>query len=252
MASMASMEAPMASLASVAPTALMALASVALVVSRVWVSDLSSRKLSNEMLRFSRLENWLGSSTKQTWVDGGSRSSRRVDVVQMKEELMGSLIWSVVMAWARMASMASMVWMAQGCTDVEVPLVLLMVASNGGDGWWRRWLASNGGVEWWRRLVASMVGVDGGLGSSTQRALTWKSLCVPSGEGDTNSGSLLFVKTHCMMSVAFVHCFVTVCCVSCSTVLTSCLCLLLSQSSFSFVMVVYIMTVMITAELWCF
>ena len=41
--------------------------------------------------------------------------------------------------------------------------------------------------------MASMVGVDGGLGSSTQRALTWKSLCVTSGEGDTHSGSLLFV-----------------------------------------------------------
>merc|ERR1719383_737139 len=47
--------------------------------------------------------------------------------------------------------------------------------------------------EWWRRWMASMVGVDGGLGSSTQRALTWKSLCVPSGEDDTHSSSLLFV-----------------------------------------------------------
>ena len=41
--------------------------------------------------------------------------------------------------------------------------------------------------------MASMVGVDGGLGSSTQRALTWKSLCVPSGEDDTHSSSLFFV-----------------------------------------------------------
>ena len=41
--------------------------------------------------------------------------------------------------------------------------------------------------------MASMVGVDGGgLGSSTQRALTWKSLCVPSSEDDTHSGILLF------------------------------------------------------------
>ena len=40
--------------------------------------------------------------------------------------------------------------------------------------------------------MASMVGVDGGgLGSSTERALTWKSLCVPSSEDDTHSGSLL-------------------------------------------------------------
>ena len=39
--------------------------------------------------------------------------------------------------------------------------------------------------------MASMVDVDGGLGSSTQRALTWKSFCVPSGEDDTHSSSLL-------------------------------------------------------------
>ena len=43
--------------------------------------------------------------------------------------------------------MASMVWIAQGGIDVEAPLVLTVVASS----------------------------VDGGLGSSTQRALTWKS-----------------------------------------------------------------------------
>ena len=34
-------------------------------------------------------------------------------------------------------------------------------------------------------------GVDGGLGSSTQRALTWKFLCVPSGEDDTHSSSFV-------------------------------------------------------------
>ena len=54
-------------------------------------------------------------------------------------------------------------------------------------------MATVGGIDGWRRWVASMDGVDGGLGSSTQRALTWKSLCVCSGEGDTHSGSLLFV-----------------------------------------------------------
>ena len=37
-----------------------------------------------------------------------------------------------------------------------------------------------------------MVGVDGGLGSPTHRALTWKSLCVPSSDGDTHSGSFAF------------------------------------------------------------
>ena len=90
--SMALMDAPMASLASMAARTLMALASVALVVSRIWVTDLSRRKWSNEMLRFSPMENWLGSSTKQTWVDGRSRSTRRVGVLKMKKELMGSLI----------------------------------------------------------------------------------------------------------------------------------------------------------------
>ena len=37
-----------------------------------------------------------------------------------------------------------------------------------------------------------MVGVDGGLGSSTQRALTWKSLSVPSSDGDTHSCCFAF------------------------------------------------------------
>ena len=40
--------------------------------------------------------------------------------------------------------------------------------------------------------MALMVGVDGGLGSSTHRALTWNSLCVPSSDGDTHSGSVAF------------------------------------------------------------
>ena len=60
------------------------------------------------------------------------------------------------------------------------------MASTGGVDGWRRRVASTGGVDGWRRWMASMDGVDGGgLGSSTQRALTWKSLCVPSIEGDT-------------------------------------------------------------------
>ena len=67
---------------------------------------------------------------------------------------------------------------------------------DGVDGW-RGWLASivasMGGVDGWRRWVASMGGVDGGLGSSTQRALTWKSLSLSSGDGDTHSCSLHFV-----------------------------------------------------------
>ena len=125
---------------------------------------------------------WLCSTTILAEEDDGSRCSRRVNDVKVKKELMGCQLWAsvVAMAWvATMASMAPMVWMAQGGTDVEVPLVPMMVASNGGDEWWRRMVASMGGVDGWRRMVASMVGVDGGLGSSLQRALTWKSLCVP-------------------------------------------------------------------------
>ena len=68
-----------------------------------------------------------------------------------------------------------------------------MTATVDGVDGWRRWMDSMVGVESWLRWVASMVGVDGGLGSSTQRALTWKSLCVLSGEDDTHNGSLLFV-----------------------------------------------------------
>ena len=103
---------------------------------------------------------------------------------------MGCQVWALAVTGAWVVTMASMVWMALGGTDVEVSLVL---TCDGGDGWWRRMVASIDGVDRWRRSLASIVGVDGGLGSSTQRALTWKSLCVPSSEGDTHSGSLLFV-----------------------------------------------------------
>ena len=154
---------------------------------------------------------------------------------------MGSQIWASVvsMAWvASRASMASMASMAQGSTDVEVPLVPTMVASNGGDEWWRRWwVASMDGFDgwrrWWLRLLASMVGVVGWLGSSTQRALTWKSLCVPSSEGDTHSGSVLFVEQcagyQWLLSPCLVLVFVTVCCVSCSTVWPAA-CVFIAQS----------------------
>ena len=121
-ASMASMVASMTSMASMDAT----MASLALVASRIWVSDLNRRKLSNEMLRFSPMENWLGSSTKQTWVDGRSRRTRRVGVDKMKKELTGSLIWSVVMTQSEEG--------ADGLSDI------------GGDDWWRRWMASM--VDW--------------------------------------------------------------------------------------------------------
>ena len=88
---MESKEAPMSSLASVTPMAGMALASLDLVASMVWVTDLNRRKLCNVMLKFPPLKTWICSLTKQAWVDGRSRSTRRVGVVKMKE-LMGSLI----------------------------------------------------------------------------------------------------------------------------------------------------------------
>ena len=114
--------------------------------------DLSMRKLNNEMLRFSPMENWLGSLTKQTWVDGRSRSTRRVCVVKMKKELMGSLIWFVVITQSDEG--------ADGLSDMD----WLMATIGGVDGW-LRWLASkvasNGGVDGWRRWLASMV--DWGL-----------------------------------------------------------------------------------------
>ena len=96
----------MASMASVDSMASLELrvASVDLGASRFWVIVLNGRILSNEWLRLSPLESWLGPASKRTWVmtDPEARDGL------MKKELMGSLIWSVVMMWARMASMASM------------------------------------------------------------------------------------------------------------------------------------------------
>ena len=94
-------------------------------VSRICVTDLSRRRLSNEMLRFSPMENWLGSSTKQTWVDGRSRSTRRVGVVKMKKQLMVSLSEEG----------------ADGLSDMD----WLVATVDGVDGW-LRWLASM--VDW--------------------------------------------------------------------------------------------------------
>ena len=74
---------------------------------------------------------------------GRGRCSRRVDDVKVKKELMGCQLWALVgtlAGVATMASMASMVWMAQGSTDVEVLLVPMMVASmDGVDGQRRCW-----------------------------------------------------------------------------------------------------------------
>ena len=122
--SMTLMDASMASLASMAPGTLMALASG--LGGLKDLPDLSKRKLNNEMLRFSRMENWLGSLTKQTWADGRSRSTSRVGVVKMKKELMGSLIWFVVMTQIEEG--------ADGLSDMH-----WLVASMDGVGGWRRW-----------------------------------------------------------------------------------------------------------------
>ena len=67
-----------------------------------WVTALKRRELSNEMLRYSPLKTWQCSSTKQAWEADGSRSSRRVDEVKVKKEVMGSQIWVMVvtLAWS--------------------------------------------------------------------------------------------------------------------------------------------------------
>ena len=223
------------------------------------------------MLKFTPLKTQICSLTKQTWDAEGSRSSRRVVVVNVKKELMGSQILSVVVTWAMMASMvsmvastASMVLMAPRATMVLASAALKASGAGAPALRWNKlrnkllvhhpedllvrrwsynsgmiavenefgmnsskfWLGSTtilaveddgprrsrrvddayvkkelmgcqswalvGGVDGWRRWMASKVGVDGGLGSSTQRALTWKCFCVPSGEGGTHSGSIAF------------------------------------------------------------
>ena len=66
-------------------------------------------------------------------------------------------------------------------------------------------------------MVASMVGVDGGLGSSTQRALTWKSLWVTSVRVARTVVACSKSEQFAGCSVAFVPVsrsrFVTLCCV---------------------------------------
>ena len=64
---------------------------------------------------------------------------------------MGCQFWALVVTMAWVATMASMVWMAQGGTDMEAPLVPMMVATNGGVDGWLRWVASVDGADGWRR-----------------------------------------------------------------------------------------------------
>ena len=102
--------------------------------------------------------------------------------------------------------------------------------------------------------MASMVDADGGgLGSSTQRALTWKSLCVPSGEDDTHSGSLLSVLNSLQENSGFVPVPFSRLCQLLRLLLDSLACYQMSffHSLFSFVMIVYVMTVILTAVLCC-
>ena len=74
---------------------------------------------------------------------------------------MGSQIWARVVTMARMASMASMLCMAQGSTDVEVPLVPMMVASNGGVDGVASMVASMGGIDGWRRWWTGVFDTEG-------------------------------------------------------------------------------------------
>ena len=63
--------------------------------------------------------------------------SRRVDIIDGEHlEGLPSIegCWAVVAAMASLATMAPMVWLAQGSIDTEVPLVL-------GVGEWRRMAA---------------------------------------------------------------------------------------------------------------
>ena len=136
MASMESKEAPMASLASVTPVSRMALASLDLVASMVWVTDLNRRKLCNVMLKFPPLKTWICSLTKQAWDAEGSRSSRRVDDVNVKKELMGSQIWSVVVTWASMVASTELMVASRASMDAPMaslasvaPTTLMALAS---------------------------------------------------------------------------------------------------------------------------
>ena len=145
---------------------------------------------------------------------------------------MGCQLFALVVAMscvATMASMASMVWMAQGSTDVGVPLVPMMVATNGGVGGWRRWMASMVGVDGWRRWWTGVVDTEGAdvevpLYSPVVRTARTAVAC-------SSSDSLQDISGFCPCWPAA--------------------CVSFSQSSFSFVMVVYSMTVILTAELWC-
>ena len=68
---------------------------------------------------------------------------------------------------------------AQGGNGVEVPWCLVATS---GDEWWRRWVS----------------------GADTDN-VWWKSLCVPSGEGDMHNCSLMFLRTGSRFAVLFVH-----------------------------------------------
>ena len=222
-ASMASMVwmasiAPMASMASMSPMASMASMVLASMASMVGVTALRWRDLRNETLvhatedlvvmRWSYNSGkitdvyvlgqntpkmWLCSSTKLAWDADGSRSSRRVDDVK---ELMGCQIWAMVVS---MASMASMVWMAQG-------------------------------------------------------ALTWKSLCVTSSDGDTHSGSFAFRLNSLQNTSGICPCVAFSTCDSLLRILLTGLlaaCVSVFTVFDQFVMIVYFKTVILTAVLCC-
>ena len=127
-----------------------------------------------------------------------SRSSRRVDKIdgEHPEGLPCVEVW-----WALVASMASMASM--------------VCRHEGALTWKSHWcLVASSGDEWWRRWVAGVL---------TQRALTWKSLCVPTGEGDTHSCSLIFLPDRGQTCSSFRPC--------CGTNLRQLLCCLFRRDS---------------------
>ena len=110
-------------------------------------------------------EKWLDRCS----VDGDGSGSGGCNLAQVtpSTELQECAIrkWEELMTWV--ATVASIV------VSSMASMVAWVASSGGVDGF--------DGVEWWQ------------LGSSTQRALTWKSLCVTSSEFGTHRGSLLSV-----------------------------------------------------------
>ena len=249
-ARMASMASMVASVALMAPRATMGIASAALKALVAGVTALRWSKLGNKLLVYGPedllVRGWsynsgvitvvfeLGQNSSNIWLcsttimaveDDGPRCSRRVDDAKVKKELMGCQLWALV----------------------------------GGVEWWRRWVASMDGIDGWRRWwtgVFDTEGTDVEVPLCPVVSLACAEVaCFQSEQLHENCAVLstclfLFLCEGDTLVLLSRSRFVTVCCVSCSTVWASYLCLLF-QSWVSFVMVVYTTTVILTAELWC-